>query len=70
MAYSDSLGEAWRADILRGVPNISNTGAVPGTILVWGHSARPILNSAAHDKSVLIAAAELGKFAHHMSGSG
>ena len=69
MVYTDSLGEAWRAEILRGVPTISNTGAVPGTVLVWGDSARPILNSAAHGKPVLTAAAEVGKFAHHMSGS-
>ena len=61
MACTDGFGEVWRSDILRGITSIPHTGAVPGTLLVWGHSARPILNSAAYGKPVLIAAAELGK---------
>jgi hypothetical protein len=60
MAENDEFGNLWRSEILDGLSEVKHTGAVPGTIVVWGEAARCILNSAGNNKPVLVAVAELG----------
>ena len=51
-------GAAWRAAILKDVPLLPNTGAVPGTLTVLGEDARPVLLS--EKGAILLAVGELG----------
>ncbi|KAK6176555.1 hypothetical protein SNE40_014817 [Patella caerulea] len=56
----DAIGDQWRADLLKDVRTLPNIGAVPGTLVVFGELARPILLNP-QQKSVWVAAGELGE---------
>ncbi|XP_013774531.1 TRPM8 channel-associated factor homolog [Limulus polyphemus] len=49
----------WREEILKGISSVRREG-IPGTIVVWGDNAEPILTGQ-KEKDILIAAAEYGK---------
>ncbi|ESO88465.1 hypothetical protein LOTGIDRAFT_165593 [Lottia gigantea] len=57
---NDRSADQWRQEILRGVSKIPHTGAVPGSLVVFGDSCRAIL-SGTNPIDVWIAAAELGE---------
>ncbi|XP_050415374.1 TRPM8 channel-associated factor homolog [Patella vulgata] len=57
---NDQCANGWRSEILAGVDNIPHTGAVPGSLLVYGDQARPIL-SGSKNIDVWIAASEVGE---------